>query len=214
MNRLPAVLAALLLFAFVSDLAARPAGTEPPIDYQLEIDGKAHPMTVGEVLTVEIAGKPVKLRLSAATTRLFDNVGGVSFRYPANFAFAFDGEDPDVLQWSMDGDDCVIQIMAFENNPLPAKAIRDMVAAGVQAQFDGATVEKSKGSLQLGDRKHETVSLRVGLGGVKIGQDIAAFTVGERTFVFVLQDSLTEDNRMTEETAAVRKLLAETFRTR
>lgn len=213
MTRLLALIAASFVFFLVAaDLVARPEAAEPPQEYSLEIDGRAHPVTLGKVLSVTIGGKAVKLRLTAKPNRRFDNAAGVTFDYPSNFAFAFDGDQPGMSHWTLDGNDCVIQLFEFKEHPTGVPVLQEMIVGGLIAQYGAENVTRSTGSLALGSRKLKTAILRVSLAGVVLQQDVVSFLVGERKFVFIVQDSLTDDNKMTKETAGVRALLKKTFK--
>lgn len=208
----PLLLASLVLvLALALESAARPAADEPPLEFQLHVGGREIPVRLDQAFKVDVGDKQVEMRLTAASTRHFDNTKGVSFRYPTAMAFEYDDTEPGVRIWTLDGSACVFMLMRYDAAEVtPALAQAGMVEQMVE-QFGPSNVNVSDARLDLGGTKHAAKRLDLTIAGETHRMEFVAFTAAGGTCLFVVQDQPTAGGPSAETQAAL-ALLARTFR--
>lgn len=190
---------------------ARPAVVEPPLEFQLQVGTQSVPVALDEEFTVTLGGEVVRMTLTVAPDRLFDNTDGVRFRYPKNMAFAYDGSAPDVKIWTMDGGDCVLMLFRFEDPGMEVDEVSVTVLEQLVSTFGRGNTEVSKRKLVLGGRTLECSRLVARIVGESIVQELVAFAHGKDVCVLSMQDSPTDSGESTKEYREILALLARTF---
>src|SRR5688572_12225399 len=112
-------LATLAGAALLGVLAPRPAldSQDPPLRVTVRIDGVEHHVDDGAEFTAVVAGKEVRAGVSVHPCRRFEQAG-IRFDFPRDMAFAHE-EAEGVDIWTLDGDDCVLHVQAFEAGDAP-----------------------------------------------------------------------------------------------
>ena len=189
------------------------ADEEPPLEFSLEIAGKAVDVQLDRPATVEVDGKPVEIRLTAKPDRLFRG-GGISFRYPRQHAFEVERDaDSGVTTWTFDGNDSVLIFM--EHGPAgDAEDLQQGIVDGLLEQYGRQNSRTAQASVRLGKMKLAGTRLDVTLAGESFTQDVFAWQSagGGRTYVLIVQDSPAEGGGVSRETAQMLELLATTFK--
>lgn len=208
----PVLLAScVLVLGLALESSARPSGEEPPLEFQIHIGGKAQAVRLDEAFHVEIEGKRVEMRLTAAPDRFFDNAPGISFRYPSSMAFEYDDTEPSVAIWTLDGSNCVLMLMRYTQAELTPEAARAGLVAQMIQQFGEENVKVSDASFTLGGTKMPTRRLDIDIAGELQRMDVAAFAVSGATCLFVVQDA-PSGGVTSPETEAALGLVARTFK--
>lgn len=190
---------------------ARPAVVEPPLEFQLQVGTQSVPVALDEEFTVTLGGEVVRMTLSVAPDRLFDNADGVRFRYPKDMAFVYDGSASDVKMWTLDGSDCVLSLFRFIDPGMGVDEVRADVLAQLVSTFGRGNTVVSKHKLVLGGRTVECSRLVVRIVGEPIMQELVAFAHGKDVCVLSVQDSPTDSGESTKEYREILALLARTF---
>lgn len=185
-------------------------GKEPVQIGYLTLDGVEHEIRVGEEARIVISGKEHLLKLRLASFRVFDKAG-TTFHYPAPMFFSFDDSDPDVTVWSLDGNNAVIMVQEYRE----AVKLNDLVKvmAGEYALMK-AQVDVSEAALKGPGGLYSGKKLRVQMGEIRLYQELYMVQVGNRSICLILQDSLDEEGKNSEEFEKVRAQVAETFAVR
>lgn len=182
---------------------------EPPLRYQLTVDGKSHTLLLDRPLELNIGGRPVKLKLQAANYREFA-IAGVRFHYPCQMSYEVDKSTPGLTIYTLDGNDAVIMLMC-PGQILGKDELLKETVANLKAEYGkGKVVEeplelKLNGSLLRGSR------LRIQLLGQSLIQDCLGFRHQGRSYLLILQDS-PRGGKPSPEGANVVKLLQRSFR--
>jgi hypothetical protein len=209
LGALAAPFALVVLLTSVS--LARPEHVEPPLEFQLTIDGRAHDVELDRPLQVTIGDKVVELRLTAGSSRLFDNANGICFRYPRHFSFEYDGAGTAAVIWTLEGIDCTLMLSRLPGFA-SASAARDEVVADVARRFGAGSSKPSASSVTLGGRKVESRRLVVTIAGFAQSFEVVGFKVGDVVHALVVQCGLDEKGEIAKESKDVLDLLARTFR--
>ena len=212
MARTLSIVAVGLILVMSAESLARPAGDTPPRAFTLTIGGEPHTIHLDEAKRLKIGKQELEVRLTASTTRLFDNAGGLRFQYPAGFTFTYDDSMPEQPNWSLDGAACVVMVFDVSKDPREAEAIQADIKNNMIKSYSGSgKVRTSVGILDLGGNLYATQRLRVEIAGSALVQDLAALSAGSEKYILLLQDSVDEDPKGTAEGLEMRALLKRTF---
>ena len=190
---------------------------EPPLEFELEVGGKAVDVQLDRPATVDVGGKKVEVRLRAKPERLFRG-GGVSFRYPRNHGFEVErepGEDGAVT-WTFDGNNNVL-ILLRNAEPIDPDELGADIVQSMSEQYGQDNTVMAPTKIKLGGREvaGTRVEVKVAANGSRLVQDVFAWQTeaGEGpTYAMILQDTPPEPGATSEETKQVRELLARTFK--
>jgi len=205
MRTLTAALVAFLLLGLVE--AGAKENEEPPQLLTLQIEGGGQTaVRIDEPFTAMIDGKPVKMKLTASPHRILA-IAGVSLHYPRSFMFEYE-LDEGMRTWSLDGSSTSIMLMGTEALS-PDEFLKDMESA-----HSGSKVKVSNVRLAISGRVLSGRRLDIEIAGtsMRMRQDLYAFKGGARTYLLMIQDSLTDEGNATPETQEVLKLLSKTLR--
>lgn len=201
----------LTCFAFAKDAEApKSSPAALPLEFILEIDGQAIPMTTENPVKLTIAGKEVVARLVQKPDRLF-KTPGLSFRIPSQHAYEFDDSAPGIKQWTFDGNDNVVIVTGSDVGIEGGELIKSTVD-GIVSKFGRKNSKQDKSELTLGGKKYPSVRLRITLAGQSLQYQIASVASGKFTFLIMVQDSLNDDGSESDETKSVLQLLDKTLK--
>jgi len=218
MHRTPPLLLAaavvlLALAAFAQDAPApAPAAApvaEPPLLLEVEVAGNKTAVHLNEPFTVNVAGRPVRMTVTAKPYRVFDR-HGVTFHYPRQHAWEYDNSEPGVEIYSLDGQSNVIMLMRYEKE-FAADDLREQMAGAMAAQYGLENTKKSPTTLALAGQQRNGTRLDVTLAGERLRQDIYALETRDSAVILVIQDSLSGD-KATAETEGVIQMLQDTLK--
>lgn len=178
---------------------------EPPLQLRIEIDGKTWSAQEGEPLVIPGTLTDPKIRISVEPYRKF-SAAGLSFSYPASFAFEDDLEGESFKQWSLDGSNVVIMVQAYATDV----ALNDFVESVVE-EFgkDNCTTSAHEDDLVADSRTMIRLRLRV-LGQV-LAYDIHRVESRNGTRFLVIQDVLGDAGKPSEEAGRVRAMIKKTL---
>ena len=194
-----------------------PQDEEPPLEFALEVGGKAVDVQLDRPATVDVGGKKVEVRLRAKPERLFRG-GGVSFRYPRNHGFEVEREPggDGAVTWTFDGNDNVL-ILLRNAEPIDPDELSTDIVQSMAEQYGQDNTVMAPTKIKLGDREVAGTRVEVTLaaGGARLVQDVFAWQAAEGegpTYAMIVQDSPPEPGATSAETKQVRELLAKTFK--
>ena len=213
-----ALLAATVLTTAVclhaDEATTRPASDptrEPPAEFVLETPAGPVEVVADAPFDLTVAGQTVRATLRPADTKRLD-VGDVSFRYPADMSFVYDGSDPRVFCWTLDGPKAGLTLIGHRNPLTLPSAAADLTFGALMNQFGDAARREGDSSLRLGGRQVTGQRLIVTLAGTRIVQEVYGVAAGEGAYVLILQDAPGEDGEPTAEMKSLRLRLDETWR--
>jgi len=182
---------------------------EPPMIFSLEVEGKRVPVELDKAFELETKNPTTKVTLRAAPHRIF-NFGGVRFHYPREMGFEADLGTPGVKIWTLDGNNAVF-IMQLHSDAEDHQALRKEVIDAMVQQYGRGNVKREPSSLVVQKKRLSGTTLQITLSGIRLSQAVYSFQAGKDAVVFVLQDSLTDDEELTDEFTRTLKLFKETF---
>ena len=178
---------------------------EPALGYTLRINGKEIRLEPGKEIQVDGEFKDPKVSLVPDKFRKFSGAG-VSFNYPSHFAFAMDAEEEGVTIWTLDGNNVVIMLQAYDAVMSP-KELGEVLKSTY-----GPTTKVEGVSHTFEDKKYSGVRVSAIMAGASLTQDLIALPSPEGSRILLLQGLDEKDAASKEEAKAVLKFLDETLK--
>jgi hypothetical protein len=202
----------LLVAAVLSVVHTLPApfaeADQPPLQLDIAVDGVRHAAIDGEELTLTVAGKPTKVKVSVAATRRF-RAAGVEFDFPRAMGFSHDASEG-LEMWTLDGDDVTVMLHRFSIGEAGAMAKSTLV--GMSESLGGKAKEPEPCMIVLGGKDHAGLRSRVTIGNTATLETIAiGIPRSEGCLLLLIQDSLGDDGKSSAQCTAMVELLAKTF---
>lgn len=206
----PALLALALLAPSPWPAMAAPGDeVEPPLEYSLEVDGKSVDARAGEVVELETANPRTRVKVVPKATRTFSR-HGITFQYPNNYSFEYDGSDKEALSWTLDGVESVI-ILTRSSSALPASTLNALVAE-LTKQYGAKNVKNTASFISLGGTRIPARRLAVTVVGQGLVQEVCTFSVGDSRFFLILQGTAGKGGVDVPETKTLKELLNRTYK--
>lgn len=182
---------------------------EPPVIYHLEVDGKRIPVDLDRPVELETKTPRTKVTLRAEAHRVF-NLGGVRFHYPRDMGFEADFSEPQVRLWTLDGNNAVLMVQRLLGEG-SHEAVRKRLVNELVQQYGAGSVTRSASTMVLQKKSLSGMTLKVNVAGSMLSQAVYSFQAGKDSMVLILQDSLTDDGKPTDEYLRIVKMLEATF---
>lgn len=182
--------------------------TEPPLRFEVELDGVKFAADAGAKIQVEVAGKKVALTVSILPTRQFA-AAGIAFEFPADMSYEFDGDD-DLNMWTLDGGSC--QIMVQQLAAGSAEELAEMILHEILGEQAVQAQKPEKIKLQLGSKKVDALRGEATRGPFGEVWTAYGIDVQGRPIILLLQELIDEDEEPTGEMHRILDHLARTFR--
>lgn len=179
---------------------------EPPLGYTLRFAKESVRVVPGKETEIKGHFENPKVILVPDKERLF-TYGGVTFKYPSNFAFEADFQSDGIKIWSLDGNDFVIMVQHFETLSVTPK----LFSENLKKVYGPETKAESR-SYSFNGQKYSGIRIFVTLAETKMIQDVLAIPTQKGSRLLILQDSPPEDKVSEDESKLVLKLLDETLK--
>jgi tetratricopeptide (TPR) repeat protein len=183
---------------------------EPALEITLETGDGAYDVELDKPFEIGQASRKQKLLLSAKPDRLF-RYGGVEFRYPRDFGFEADAEDPSITIWTLDGNDAVIILNLFPGRKDADEVLRQFIEQ-VSERYGRPNIRASDVSIRLDGADIAGRRLDVTLAAGQFRQEFYVFSGENDVYVLGLQDGLEDDGSPSQEFLKTTDLLKRTFR--
>jgi hypothetical protein len=180
---------------------------EPPREFTLIIDGESHRVLADHVTTLTVGEHEHRVELTVQPYRTFSH-DTVSFRYPQNMSYAFDGSGGH-RSWDIDGND--VALMLHQYDGLDDDALRELFVDSIIDQVAGLEVTQEQVSTRFGEETHTGTRLRVRMTDIESIQEIYTFSVGDLTYALVLVDTVEPGEGHTPEFQELFSILTKTF---
>jgi hypothetical protein len=194
-------LALALLIVTIPDLFADDETREPPIKYNLDVDGKLYSLIGGEPLKITGTLTNPIVKIKAEPYREF-TYGGISFVYPRHFTFEADLKDSDCKSWLLSGKSFILTYFLFSE-----KITLEEYAGSLIEAFGKENCTKSLTTIEFLGIKYNGIKLDLVLSGQKIIQEYFIIPSTEGSKMILFQDSLTETGAATKEAIETLALL-------
>lgn len=181
--------------------AADDKASEPEQKAMLVIDGKSHAIAPGKKTKMKIGGQDRTVSLEMSPFRDFDKAG-VRFQYVGQRHFSYEKLSAQVDHWSLDGNNTIIMVQHYS-----VPVTREDILSEFQKQFKAmnASIKQSGVSMKLKGGKLSGDRLDITLGNVKLSQDIYVIASDKSTRTFILQDTISDKGKNTDEYFQTRK---------
>lgn len=197
---------AVALLGLTSHTLHAADNTEPPLGYTLTIDKEKVRLASGETKQLKGTYTDPKITLVPDDFRLF-TYGGVTFKYPANFAFETHSEAPGVKIWNLVGSLTTITLYVFESE----KVTPEQVVAEMKKRH-GPDAKIEKITRIFNGKTLSGMRLTTTLAGTKNIEDVLAIPTEKGSRLLKLLDDPPEDEILFEEPKKVVKFLNETLK--
>lgn len=191
--------------------------SEPDREMILVFDGVEHDFVLGEPLELTTGDHSHRLTVNAKESRYF-NKGGIRLRYPADFFYEFDDEIDGCDVYSVEGPETLIMVQVYDE-PLDLADVVELTVEAVMEQLESFEVVTLKHKVKLGGHTFDSTQLRIYIddGDLAFTQDYFAFGCklteeGDMgTGVLCIQYGYDDDEAMSAESAAARRMLKSSF---
>jgi hypothetical protein len=115
-----------------------------------------------------------------------------------------------MIQWTISGDNAIIMVFQYPKDD-SVNWLQSIVNE-TTAQYGRKNVKLTPTSMMLAGRKYQGRQLIATLAKQKLQQEFFYVPTGNAAYILMIQDILTEQGAMTEETKHAKKLLMDSFR--
>ena len=203
------LLAFLAVVSSVPALGAEAESKDPQLVFFFEVDGKRVPLELDKPFATQAlsGAKSVTLRLEPHREFAY---GGVKFRFPREYSFEADLSSPAFSMWTLSGNDCVLMVHRYRNQPnvqeLHASVVDQILKAYKTSNKKSGPIElEVQGTVLKGTR------LEVELASTQIVQDVYAIKAGKDVVMLIVQDS-PKDKAASAERISTERLLRESLK--
>lgn len=176
---------------------------EPPAVYRLYVNGKPYRVQLGKEFKLNVDGE-AKLKLLASPTRRF-TYAGLDFAYPMHFAFEAEFNQESKI-WTMEASDVTLMVVAFPKTKTTHKEFAQEITSAWEESNFTPTKLKVAGATLNGTK---AVSL---VAGFEIHQFVYSIPTSRGSRLLVIQDSLDDEGKPTDEYKKVVGLFRTKFR--
>lgn len=202
----------MLLLTFPAWPAVRadspPEKSEPPLELEVELDGKVVAALANQPTEVVVGDKKLKLKVTAKPWRTF-RAAGIEFRYPSGHRFEYE-ENETLRTWTLDGNDNTITVIFNDAEDLDS--VTKEFLEGVEEGLPNPKRTKSPRPLRLGGREVTGTRFQASVADQILVQDIYGLKVKNGVVFLILADLPEKADRPTAETESAIKQVAESFR--
>ena len=181
---------------------------EPPIFFDLNINGKSYKGKVGESVKLSGTFKDANATIKLSKFRTFD-YAGVSFSYPEKLVWKTDLTDPTSKGWTMTGVTGSINVFDVEGADYTAAAYSKVLID----DFDTDDFDEEDLTIELGGKKYEGIRLIFEFGEEKFVYDIVQLpSRKDRSRLLLLEEVAPDLKPDNEEGKQILELLKKSFK--
>jgi len=181
---------------------------EPPVRYSLTVGDKTLKLTEGQSVDLDGSFTNPKVTLRAEPTRTF-SLHGITFDYPRGYTFEADLSEPAAKTWTLSGPSCVLMVFVMQEK-LTAATFADALINRYGKQ--SCRITNPNAELNLGKHKCPGVAVKLNIAGQLLAQEIYLVeSHGRETKLLVIQDSLGEQDKPTQERQMTVEIVAKSF---
>ena len=144
-----------LVVAMVGNVSIAQDDKEPPLQVELEVSGKKVRASDGETVDLPKGGDRDSVTVRILPYRVFSKAG-LTFRYPKDWSYSADLEDPESPTWTLSGGLMDLEVTSMPskgNAPLEAATFFTFMATGIRAM--GFKVILKPDEIVLGKQKFQ-----------------------------------------------------------
>ena len=185
-----------LLMLSILPLMANNATIEQKL--YLNLDNKEFELYTNKANTIKIDNKEYKATVKLAPLSTF-NHPNIKFNFPSSLNFSYDPTDEaqGLKSWSLNGDNLIIMVLDYNK-----KYSKDIIMDTIFGQYKQmkANLKEEPATLTLKNgKKLEGKKVIVKLGNITLYQELYILYPKTGTLVLMIQDSLSSDNKHTQE---------------
>lgn len=182
--------------------------TEPPSLYTITLGDTDVPVLLDRPVDVEVNGAKTRLLLRVKPYRVLD-LDGVRFRYPRAMQFKVQTITSSFKMWTLSGNDAVVIVQ--RGTDADVDEARETVIEEMVARWGTNLQSRDDASMTLAGRKATGERLRITIADQTIEQSVYALDVGSAAFVLILQDSLDDQGKPSEDARRTFGMLRDSF---
>lgn len=183
---------------------------DPKLNFFFEADGKRVPIELDAPFTTAALGASKSVVLRLEPHREF-TYGGVRFRFPREYSFEADLADPNVKIWTLSGNDCVLMIHRYANQPSVDELQQSVVDEMLKA-YKGAKKKTAPVSMDVQGTVNKGTRIEAELASTRIHQDLYAIRSGKDVVMLIVQDTPKEGGDASKERLATERLLRDSLK--
>lgn len=181
---------------------------EPPSHYTITLGDTDVPVLLDRPVDVEVNGAKTRLLLRVKPYRVLD-LNGVRFRYPRAMQFKVQTITSSFKMWTLSGNDAVVIVQ--RGTDVDVDEARETVIEEMVARWGTNLQSREDASITLAGRKATGERFRISIADQTIEQSVYALDVGSAAFVLILQDSIDDQGKPSEDARRTFRMLRESF---
>ncbi|MEN8784995.1 MAG: hypothetical protein ABF379_11575 [Akkermansiaceae bacterium] len=180
--------------------------TEPKRNYTLKIGDRSFQISEGVPFDLKAGDKNQKATLTASTYRTFTHQN-LNFDYPAHYSFEADLTNLQAKSWTLSGNDCTVMVFG-----MGARVTHNEMAKEMANGFGKKNSKTRKTLLELGKKEYNVSIIDVTIAGTDLKLEIFAIELSPNSStLFIIQDSLGDDGKHSNDYQVLRKFLDRSF---
>lgn len=207
---MPRIHSLLLILTFlsmsrdVSQAADADESKEPPLEFVVNVGGKAITITEGKPASLEGMFTNPKISVTPQPFRVFP-YQGIAFKYPRSFTFEADLATPDYKNWTLSGNDLRIMYFVLKGEVTPDDFASNMMD---ELGRKNCKITNAKAKITLGKQTLSGTTFHATVASHKMAIDTYRVpSPGATTKLLVFQDGLDEQgNRSDEGKQAIKEI--------
>ncbi|MGK0264362.1 MAG: hypothetical protein ACI8UD_003023 [Planctomycetota bacterium] len=179
---------------------------EPPLHFDVQIDGATHPVAEGKKTSIKIGDAEHQLTVAVSPLRHFE-AHGMQFNYPRNANFEYE-LDNGTESWTLETNNLtlILHHFGFVGGKATAKSMLDSMLEGFKTDarakprnlvFGSKTYQGTRATMTIGDSDLEVTTIGFDLNG--------------KAVVITIQNMLTDDGKLAPDSVAAMAVIQKTF---
>lgn len=187
-------------------MVTRDESIEPSSIFVLDVNGEKFELTSGKPTELPIEVKNPKVALEVKPYKEF-TYAGIYLKYPQSFSFEADLADETVKMWNLSGNSGILMIQKYS-----LEMDHQTMAHLLQPRYGEKNARIADCEILLDGKKVPGTKVVATFGGTSISQEVYSFNVEGGSILVILQDSIDEEGKPTQEGVDLKGMISKTFK--
>tara|TARA_R110002072_G_scaffold67163_3_gene165105 strand:- start:115534 stop:116160 length:627 start_codon:yes stop_codon:yes gene_type:complete len=180
---------------------------EPPLHFDVQIDGTTHQAAEGKKTSIKIGDIEHQLTVAVSPLRHFA-AAGLQFDYPRDAIFEYE-LDEGTESWTIETNNLVFMIHRFEDGG--AQMMAKLMIGATLSALDSEVKAKPR-TIEFGGKTYKGAGAVAAVGDVGIDITMVGMTIDGKAIVITVQNTLGDDSKFASDSVAATAMIQKTFR--